>query len=94
MNYKDLLNPVIKISNSAGNKILDIYNSSISIDVEYKKDFSPLTIADKASNKIIIKGLKKLNPTIPILSEEEKNVEYTIRKNWDIFWLVDPLDGT
>ena len=38
MDYKDLLNPVIKISNSAGNKILDIYNSSISIDVEYKKD--------------------------------------------------------
>ena len=95
MNYKNLLDSVIKISNIAGQKILDIYNSSnISLDIEYKKDSSPLTIADKASNEIIVKGLKKLSSNIPILSEEEKNVEYKVRKYWDKFWLVDPLDGT
>lgn len=33
-------------------------------------------------------------PEIRILSEEEKHVDFSERKNWDKFWLVDPLDGT
>ena len=95
MDYNNLLNSIIKISNHAGGKILDIYNSpNTSLQIEYKNDSSPLTIADKASNEVIVDGLKNLDCNIPILSEEEKNVEYKIRKNWDIFWLVDPLDGT
>ena len=95
MDYNNLLNSIIKISNQAGEKILDIYNSpNTSFKIEYKNDSSPLTIADKAANEVIVNGLKNLDSNIPILSEEEKNVEYKIRKNWDIFWLVDPLDGT
>ena len=95
MDYNNLLNSIIKISNQAGEKILDIYNSpNTSLKIEYKNDSSPLTIADKAANELIVNGLKNLDSNIPILSEEEKNVEYKIRKNWDIFWLVDPLDGT
>ena len=95
MNYNNLLNSIIELSNHAGEKILDIYNSpNTSLKIEYKNDSSPLTIADKASNEVIVDGLKNLDCNIPILSEEEKNVEYKIRKNWDIFWLVDPLDGT
>ena len=39
-------------------------------------------------------SLKKIYPDIPILSEEEKHIEYQTRKSWDTFWLVDPLDGT
>ena len=95
MNFKDLLRSIIQISNKAGNKIIDIYNSPAnSLKVDYKSDSSPLTIADKASNKIIIDGLEKLNRNIPILSEEEKEINFKLRKKWDIFWLVDPLDGT
>jgi len=95
LNYKHLLESIIKISNKAGDEIIDIYNSSSnSLKVEYKGDSSPLTIADKASNKIIVNGLEKLNHDIPILSEEEKEVNFKLRKKWNIFWLVDPLDGT
>ena len=84
-----------KIAIEAGNEILNIYNDkSLSKEVEHKSDNSPLTLADKASNKLIVKALKEYFPEIPILSEEEKSIEYKERKNWTKFWLVDPLDGT
>ena len=84
-----------KIAIEAGKEILNIYNDeSLSKEVEHKSDKSPLTLADKASNKLIVQDLKKFYPDIPILSEEEKSIEYGERKNWNKFWLVDPLDGT
>ncbi len=95
MNNKILLDNIISITQQAGYKILDIYNSNdFSDSIEFKDDNSPLTIADKASNEVIINEIKKLNLNIPILSEEEKNVPYSTRKKWDKFWLIDPLDGT
>jgi 3'(2'), 5'-bisphosphate nucleotidase len=95
MDYKRIIEDIVIISKKAGNKILEIYNSpDIDINIEVKKDLSPLTIADKASNEIIINELNSLSPRLPILSEEEKNVEYKNRKDWSEFWLVDPLDGT
>jgi 3'(2'), 5'-bisphosphate nucleotidase len=79
----------------AGGKILEIYHDkSLSTEVDYKSDNSPLTLADKASNEVIVKALRESFPEIPILSEEEKSVAYVQRKHWDKFWLVDPLDGT
>lgn len=60
--------------------------------VSYKSDKSPLTLADKEANKIIEKYLKPLG--LPILSEEGKIAPYSERKNWEKFWLIDPLDGT
>tara|TARA_B100000965_G_scaffold344713_1_gene315102 strand:+ start:664 stop:1431 length:768 start_codon:yes stop_codon:yes gene_type:complete len=95
LNNKILLDNIISITQQAGYKILDIYNSNdFSDSIEFKDDNSPLTIADKASNEVIINEIKKLNLNIPILSEEEKNVPYSTRKKWDKFWLIDPLDGT
>ena len=95
MSNNALLNNIISIAQKAGVKILEIYNSNdFSSSVEYKEDNSPLTIADKASNKVIIDEINKLELNIPILSEEEKNVPYSTRKKWDKFWLIDPLDGT
>jgi 3'(2'), 5'-bisphosphate nucleotidase len=80
---------------NAGNAILKVYHDdTLSKEVESKSDNSPLTLADKASNEVIVKALKNNFPEIPILSEEEKHVEYTTRSQWNKFWLVDPLDGT
>lgn len=84
---------LIELSIEAGEAILDIYNSE-DFGIEIKSDNSPLTKADKASNEIIEKGLKKLLPDIPILSEEGKEIPFEERKSWKQFWLVDPLDGT
>ena len=83
------------ISRDAGLAILNIYNdSSLSMEVEAKSDNSPLTKADKAANEVIVAALKKFYPHIPLISEEEKEVPFETRKNWDYFWLIDPLDGT
>lgn len=95
MNYTNLLKSIIETSYLAGDKILEIYNdNNYKSSIEIKKDASPLTIADKASNSVIVDSLKKITNEIPILSEEEKEIDYSTRKKWNRFWLVDPLDGT
>lgn len=64
------------------------------IEVENKSDDSPLTKADLAANRIIVDFLAAEHPDIPIISEESGIADYDTRKEWDQFWLVDPLDGT
>ena len=86
-----LLLDVCNVSIEAGKEILNFYNNDI--EVTHKEDLSPLTKADLASNKIILESLNNLNSNIPILSEESL-VDWSIRKNWKKYWLVDPLDGT
>jgi 3'(2'), 5'-bisphosphate nucleotidase len=80
------------IAQKAGDEIMKIYQQDFKI--EFKKDNSPLTKADLHSNEVIINNLENLYPDIPILSEENKEISYKIRKNWEYFWLIDPLDGT
>lgn len=81
------------LSEEAGEAILEIYNSG-NAGVSYKEDKSPLTEADLASNRVILKGLKALAPDVPVLSEESKEVPFSERKDWGRFFLIDPLDGT
>ena len=83
---------MIEIAKEAGEAILEIYKQDFS--VELKSDNSPLTIADKKSNDIIVAALKNIDASIPIISEENKLLEYEIRKSWTKCWIVDPLDGT
>ncbi len=79
-----------EISIEASKVILDVYKSDF--NVEYKKDESPLTEADKRSNEVIVNALKKHYPDIQILSEESKD-DYS-RLDEDYCFIVDPLDGT
>jgi len=78
----------------AGTAILDIYNHADDFGIEQKEDESPLTIADKKSNDIICRGIEALELDYPIISEENLQIPYKIRKNFKRYWLVDPLDGT
>jgi len=82
---------IINAISRAGKAILDIYETG-DFGVEIKSDESPLTKADKAAHEIIMDTLKDFD--LPILSEEGKNIDYSERKDWKEFWLVDPLDGT
>jgi 3'(2'), 5'-bisphosphate nucleotidase len=59
-----------------------------------KADDSPLTRADKEANAVICEGLAKLAPHVPIVSEENKQMPFDVRKNYKYSWCVDPLDGT
>lgn len=92
MNLERILPVVIKIAREAGEQVLDVYNGDF--DVELKNDGSPLTKADMASHEHIIRELIKIDADVPILSEESTEIEYAQRRNWQRFWMVDPLDGT
>ena len=76
----------------AGAEIMKVYNNSEPYDIEVKSDKTPLTIADRLAHNKIKEVLGETR--IPILSEEGREMLYDERKNWDMFWLVDPLDGT
>lgn len=91
INIKQLTILAKEASLAAGEAILEIYNSS-DFGVEIKGDNSPLTKADQAAHQIIVDFLEKTN--LPILSEEGKDIPYHVRKDWEYFWMVDPLDGT
>lgn len=96
------LEEIVIIAKEAGDAIMEIYDKDF--HVEYKDDKSPLTEADTKSNEIIVSALEALNSTlkiqhptfksIPILSEEGKEIPYEERKHWEYFWLIDPIDGT
>lgn len=88
IDIKDIKN----IALEAGKSIMEIYKKDFTI--EYKDDKSPLTEADLKSNEIICSKLVELFPDIPIMSEENRQVAYEIRKNWEYYWCIDPIDGT
>ena len=83
---------VTTIAREAGKAIMEVYDTDF--EVNRKDDKSPLTLADVRSHRIIADSLRTRYPDIPVLSEEGKEVPFEIRRNWDRFWLVDPLDGT
>jgi 3'(2'), 5'-bisphosphate nucleotidase len=91
MNLKNLLPIAITATEEACKEILDVYNSG-DFQAEVKGDNSPLTIADKRAHHCIVDMLKSTN--LPLLSEEGKAIPYNERKDWEYFWMVDPLDGT
>ena len=96
MRHKKILNEelivsTVKIAKKAGKAINQIYNSDF--NYELKSDSSPITAADNLSHKIITESLKILTPEIPIISEENCEIDYKTRAQWSQYWLVDPLDG-
>ena len=84
--------PVLQMARDAGAAIMQVYVQDFS--VEHKDDRSPLTAADMAAHHLIVAGLKALTPDIPVLSEESASIDWNVRRNWQRYWLVDPLDGT
>ncbi len=89
------LEAVTAIAVEAGKLILKHRgNFRIAEKGDHAGDTSPVTDADLAANQYIAKHLEVLDPRIPTISEESKSAEYESRKEWERFWLVDPLDGT
>ena len=86
-----LLESLIPIVRNAGRAILEIYATDF--EVRGKADASPVTEADERAEALIVEGLTKLTPGIPIVAEEAIAAGSTARPA-ERFWLVDPLDGT
>jgi 3'(2'), 5'-bisphosphate nucleotidase len=91
MKLRDYLSTAIIAAEEASKVILDVYNSN-DFQAEAKGDNSPLTLADRTAHAVIATILEATN--LPVLSEEGKNIPYEERRNWEYFWMVDPLDGT
>jgi 3'(2'), 5'-bisphosphate nucleotidase len=91
INIQFLLDLALQAAQAASKEILEVYNSN-DFQTEAKGDNSPLTLADRKAHLAIVSILQ--SSSLPILSEEGKNVPYEERKNWTLFWMVDPLDGT
>lgn len=93
---KEALSVAIRASLQAASAIIDIYESADDLEIQKKDDNSPLTRADRAAHDVISHILMEASSTITphLLSEEGRDIPYEERKNWDYFWLVDPLDGT
>lgn len=75
-----------------GAAAMSIYNSAEPFDISLKQDQTPLIEADKMAHTAIKEYLGRTR--IPILSEEGREMRFEERCNWELFWLVDPLDGT
>ena len=87
-----LLSELEALAIDAGNAIMRIYGEDFV--AEYKDDYSPVTEADTAAEEIIIAGLSRLTPDIPVVAEEAFAAGHSPDISGGRFWLVDPLDGT
>lgn len=89
----EMLSCAIRAALLAGKDILEVYNDPKSdFGIERKADNSPLTIADKRSHQRIMSLLGETS--VPVLSEEGQQTDYSVRSTWKTLWIVDPLDGT
>jgi 3'(2'), 5'-bisphosphate nucleotidase len=79
------------LAHRAGQEIMTIYNGKV--ETRLKPDHSPVTDADEAAEKIILSGLKRDFPNIPVIAEESVSAGI-VPEVRNQFFLVDPLDGT
>ncbi len=87
---RENLHIAIRAAIDGGLEIMKVYGTDFK--VELKGDDSPLTMADQNANDVINTYLQ---PTgIPIISEENKQTDFMVRRHWNQCWIVDPLDGT
>jgi len=89
---ESLTQDALALARKAGKRIVEVYADDY--DVAFKDDKTPVTTADLAAHDIILSGLATLDPQLPVLSEESDTVPFSERNDWDMYWLVDPLDGT
>ncbi len=90
--FEYLLTSVVNAAIRGGAAVMEIYSHPEMFDISLKSDLSPITEADRRAHTTIKESLGSTR--IPILSEEGREMRYEERCNWELFWLVDPLDGT
>ena len=89
----ELRSAVTGLAREAGRATMTYYNGA-AVGVREKDDRSPVTLADEVAHGILVDGLRRLDPSTPVISEEAEAASFETRRGWSRFWLVDPLDGT
>lgn len=90
-NIDDLIIIAYRAALQAGAEVMKVYESD-DFSVERKDDDSPLTRADRRSHEVIEAALAQTS--LPLLSEEGRDIPTAERQQWQLYWLIDPLDGT
>jgi 3'(2'), 5'-bisphosphate nucleotidase len=88
----ELVSQVCDLATEAGEEVMFFYRNGA--HVTFKTDASPLTAADEASHTFLVKALQDLLPDAPVVSEESDGATDCSVDYSNLFWLVDPLDGT
>ncbi len=87
---RESLDVAVRLAREAALEVKRVYETPFTVDK--KKDGSPVTAADLAANRLILKGLKRWFPDDAVLSEESDfDPDAPIGRR---VWMVDPLDGT
>jgi 3'(2'), 5'-bisphosphate nucleotidase len=89
---REILDAMVGAVRQAEAAILAIYERGG--PVQTKPDQTPLTAADLASHAVLVERLAAIRPRLPVVSEEDGELEPTGRQGWAAHWLVDPLDGS
>jgi len=89
-----LLPKVVALVDEAATVVMEYYRGDVA--VARKADASPVTAADEAAERVLVEGLRGLTPEVPVVAEEEraKGMSPGPEAVGELFWLVDPLDGT
>lgn len=83
---------LLRLAQDAAREIMAVYASTFAVST--KSDLSPVTEADARAEKVILEGLARHFPDVPVLSEEAAALGEAPRHLGQDFFLVDPLDGT
>ncbi len=89
---RTLLPALIMLARQAGAVVMAVYATDFT--VRGKGDTSPVTAADEQAEAVILAGLARLAPGIPVVAEESVAAGRMPDVSGGRFWLVDPLDGT
>lgn len=92
---KDEIDAINQLIMEVGAKVKEHYRSNKVLNIDFKEDQSPVTEADMEASHLLVMGLHKIFPKIPVISEEDdykNNLE--LLQNNSVIWLVDPIDGT
>jgi 3'(2'), 5'-bisphosphate nucleotidase len=87
----DLARAFAELASAAGAVIMDVYATDFA--VRRKADASPVSEADEAAEALLVPGVEKLLPGVPILAEEAVSRDGLVEVGSE-FVLIDPLDGT
>ncbi|CAA9509556.1 MAG: 3'(2'),5'-bisphosphate nucleotidase [uncultured Sphingomonas sp.] len=91
MDERGLIEALAEAAREAGEAILAVRRRGF--EIETKGDTSPVTEADRAAEAIILDALARATPGVPVIAEEEVAAG-RIPAHGDLYFLVDPLDGT
>lgn len=89
---RSMLDVFEQLALAAGREVMRVFHAGCAVD--RKSDASPVTEADRESEKIILAGLRAAFPDIPCVAEEEAAAGIMPADLGDTFFLIDPLDGT